>query len=193
MEPQDLRPLTPVEIPEISRGLYLAHPAGGFKIYRPLTSDKWAVDVFTSADKLKLKPWSGGASTRKSFMACKTSKNFWQALVEPWRYGNQGADPEICAVDETGNFLPSHLWLAPVRNGQVYRDGLLAEFSTEPAGCLSFFVDSVRDGLKGAHTQLTTVYPTAQLTLKSVFEFTPEQLQEFPEESVQLGCAPSFN
>lgn len=189
-----MEPLELVELPGKTKGLVLLMQDEKFKILRPLDQESWIVDgPFPKTEPVK--PLRGGVGARRVLQEQIQAGLIWPRGLQKHTL-RMGTDPEICAVDETSKFLPSHEWIAEKAEPKkdiVYRDGLLAEFYTEPSSCLSFLGDAVQAGLSKTHLQLKRLHPKAELTLQNIFEFSSEEMAEFPNETVQLGCAPSLN
>lgn len=119
--------------------------------------------------------------------------------------GHIGSDPEIFVEDRESKLIPAFDFLgskakpskADNQTGyggnNVYWDGFQAEFDTRPNTCLSYHVDSVRDGLHGVLKHAKKHNKDARLSLKTTMDIPSELLQSAKDEHVQFGCMPSFN
>lgn len=119
-----------------------------------------------------------------------------------------GSDPEVFVEDDKGNIIPAFNFLGSKTDGKtksvgsdreysverkVYWDGFQAEFETTADFCLSYHVDSIRNGLKAVLKYAREHNPSAKLSIKTCVEIPTELLMESKEEYIQLGCMPSYN
>jgi Phage phiEco32-like COOH.NH2 ligase-type 2 len=116
-----------------------------------------------------------------------------------------GSDPEVFIVNEKEEIIPAFDFLGsksapsttsnvvPFGGNKLYWDGFQAEFETTPNDCLSYVVDSVHCGLRGALEEARKHNPNAKLSIKNVMDIPQSLLDSSKPEHVGFGCMPSLN
>lgn len=115
-----------------------------------------------------------------------------------------GSDPEVFAESKDGRLMPAFEFLgskaAPTKappgtygGNNCYWDGYQAEFDTRANGCLSYHVDSIRNGLFGVYEALKKLDKDAVLSVRTTFDIPDYRLRADADEHVMFGCMPSKN
>lgn len=106
-----------------------------------------------------------------------------------------GADPELFAK-QNGIYVSGHGLVPgdkanphPVLNGAVQVDGMALEFNIDPANDEDGFVFNLQSVMQ----QLRDMVPDHEIVADPVAHFTPEYMEEQPDEAKELGCDPDFN
>lgn len=116
-----------------------------------------------------------------------------------------GSDPEIMIVNKDNTVIPAWEFLPQqpdhkpkVKNfnyadAAAFYDGVQAEFTTIPAICLAYHIDSVRTGLLNVLNAARKKFPDCKLSTAAAIDIPQDILDTAEETYVMLGCAPSFN
>lgn len=118
-------------------------------------------------------------------------------LMPNWPGLTLGADPEVFLEKKDGTVLPAFEVFGPKgkSNGQTvytpYWDGYQAEFQAYSGGCLDGFVGSVLSGLQAVDAKAKQ--HDAKISLKTVVEVDPVELQKVKQEYAALACGASQN
>lgn len=182
---------------DISAGVLIKGDGTTAYIARPLSKKDWVQDgPFRVKD---LEAISGDTSAlRQNFLDRYSRKAAFYSLFSRNEAYNNGADPEIFAVDKDGKLLTADRWLPPAKpkwNGNtiVYRDGVAGEIAATPGTCIALFVDELQRGLYRLHRAIQRTSKGGHLTLTNVYAFTKKELAALPPAVAQLGCAPTLN
>lgn len=116
-----------------------------------------------------------------------------------------GADPEIFVENVFGKIIPAFSFLPEQKDGignltsefrnygMSYHDGLQAEFTILEGGCLEEMCNYNFYGLKRILDEAIKFDPSAKLSAKTCIEIPTTQLKFYKENTIRLGCKPSFN
>lgn len=139
----------------------------------------------------------------KDIMTPKVEKKMIKAKIRnlPRVIQYQGSDPEIFAVDENNQVIPSFKFLKskenpnriPSNGEAIFWDGYQAEFNVRAASCLDQTVNHTYSGLHEMNRLLKKYNKNARLTIQPTMDIPPHMLREDDDQYVQFGCMPSKN
>lgn len=105
-----------------------------------------------------------------------------------------GADPELFAAKD-GKLVNAHGLVKgtkkqphPVSFGAVQVDGMALEFNIAPAEDEDMFVHNIAYVMR----ELASMVPDHKLAIVPTMFFTEEEMEEFPAQSLELGCDPDL-
>lgn len=129
--------------------------------------------------------------------------------------GKIGSDPEIFVENSKGTIIPAFNFLGSkakpdhtpgygenyhtvlprnkTNGNDLYWDGFQAEFTTRASHCMGWHADSIQAGLRGIYLAAKKFNKNARLSIKTVFDISPELLAKSKPEHVAFGCNASFN
>lgn len=106
-----------------------------------------------------------------------------------------GSDPELFVM-KGEEYLSAHGMIPGdkknphlVTDGAVQVDGMALEFNTNPAENEEQWVYN----LSSVMAELCAMVPEFEVVAHPVAKFTPEYMEQQPEEALELGCDPDFN
>jgi hypothetical protein len=192
-----------IKYPESMLGVVSDHANGMYLVATLIGKKKPLAQSFWTGDCRPIRLITG---KRKSTLLELLSKKEWGEFLETGTTpfpgvrvgGIIGSDPEIFAVDTTGDVIPAFCFLGPKKNASTeddrtapYWDGFQAEFSHHPMTCIAYTVDNIQDKLVQLYRLLMRFDNTARLSADSVLPVRIDP--SLDEKFVQLGCAPSQN
>jgi hypothetical protein len=121
-----------------------------------------------------------------------------QQLLKTWQgMGHNyvsGTDPEFFIVDSKDQVIPASRFLQKkTASRQVYFDGLQAEIAPSAQGCLEQLSNGINALLVNALGNAQRIDPTARITARNAFQFTPLQMEKFTDADLQFRCSSSLN